>query len=163
MSNDLKRRMDLGYDLLLERGMVALEAQTAAQMEAFQIDEADWDVDLAAGLIRFASPRGVMAVAEVQVIGTYNEVDETWLWGWANPTLAEGLTVHARQVQAYGAQYDEDALTMNSFNCDEALCWEFVTIAYYLNGAQGVYCGQAGDNLLIFFTFGEVMMEKSEV
>lgn len=76
---------------LIEQSIAHLQALTVAHDNLWHIGEADWAVDLDAGIITFDSPDGMRATAPVQVIGTYNTDDETWLWGWDHPSSLRQL------------------------------------------------------------------------
>ena len=144
----------------VEKAVHALEALTAAHDASWQLGEADWSVDQDEGTIEFASPTGIVATAPVQIIGTYNTKDGTWLWGWDHPSVAAPLATHAKKVYAYGQQHGFDVLTTRKLQCPEEQCWELAALACMLCGAQGAYRGPAGTTL-IFFTFGSVTVRKA--
>src|SRR4051794_25654185 len=62
----------INFDTLLDRSMEELRIKTAAHDGIWQLSEADWDIDQDAGTITFTSPKGMTAVASVQIIGTFN-------------------------------------------------------------------------------------------
>ena len=64
--------------------------KTAAHDGTWQLGKADWDIDQDAGTIVFTSPKGITATCPVQVIGTFNTEDDTWLWGWDHPSVDPG-------------------------------------------------------------------------
>jgi hypothetical protein len=144
----------------VEKAMLALQAVTAAHDAAWRLGRAAWSVDQGEGTIQFTPPNGMVATAPVQIIGTYNTQDGTWLWGWDNPSVAEPLATHAKAVEAYGRLHGFDILTSPSVQCPEEQCWELTALAYMLNGAQAAYRGPAG-HTRVFFTFGEVTLRKA--
>ena len=149
-----------GLQSQVERAMNGLQAMTAAHDGVWQIGEAAWSVDQDEGTITFDSPKGIRAKAPVQIIGTYNTQDGTWLWGWDNPSLETPLTEHARKVQAYGQEKGFDILTTPKLVCPEDQCWELAALACMLCEAQGAYRGPAG-SARVFMTFGNVALSKS--
>jgi hypothetical protein len=140
--------------------MNGLRALTAAHDGMFQLGQAQWSVDQDQGTITFISPKGMRARAPVQIVGSYNTQDGTWLWSWANPSVDERLTEHARKVQSYGQTHGYEILTTRKLACPEEQCWEFTALACMLCEGQGGYRGPAG-TARVFMTFGKVSLSKT--
>jgi hypothetical protein len=87
---------ELDFDTLLDRSMEELRIKTAAHDATWQLSKADWDIDQDAGTITFTSPNGITATCPVQIIGTFNTLDNTWLWGWDHPSVDPALQEHAK-------------------------------------------------------------------
>lgn len=67
-----------------DKAMAELQLRTGAHVGAWHMDECDWTVDQGTGQITFTDKkRGIAATAPVQIIGTYNTEDSTWLWAWS--------------------------------------------------------------------------------
>jgi hypothetical protein len=139
----------------IDKAINHLQALTAAHENMWQIGEADWSVDQDEGAIVFDSPKGIQAVAPVQIIGSYDSRQGTWLWAWDNPSIVESLTEDARRVRDFGQQNGFDILTTRKLTCPEEQCWELAALACLLCDQQGAYRGPA-DTTYIFMTFGEV-------
>jgi hypothetical protein len=148
-----------GLQTQVEKAMNGLKALTAAHDGMWQIGQAAWSVNQDEGTIKFDSPKGIRATAPVQIVGSYNKQDGTWLWGWANPSLETPLTEHARKVRAYGIEKGYDMLTTPKLACSEDQCWELAALACMLCEAQGAYRGPAG-TARVFMTFGKVKLSK---
>jgi hypothetical protein len=118
-------------------------------------------VDQDAGEVYFTSPTGVVATCPVQIVGTYNTEDGTWLWGWDHPSVDEPLQEHARAVRKYGERHGIPSLTTRKVACSEAEAWEFAALACHLCDAQGAYRGPM-DATLVFLTFGSVSLSQGE-
>ena len=146
---------------LIEKASVRLQTLTAAHERMWQIGEASWGADLEAGTITFDSPNGMHVEAPVQVIGTYNTEEETWLWGWDHPSVQPPLDQHAKQVLEYGEQNGIADLTNRKLQCSSERCWELAAVTCLLSEAQGVYCGPSGPTL-VFMTFGRVKLSKED-
>ena len=145
---------------LVEQSMEELRLKTAAHDGAWKLGEADWSVDQDEGVIVFSRPDGIQAVCPVQIIGTYNTDDGTWLWGWDHPSVVPDLQEHARLVQAYGRKHGISRLTTQKLSCTEDEAWEFTALACKLCNAQGAYRGPA-EPTLVFMTFGDVKLSKA--
>ncbi len=145
---------------LADRARNHLTALTNAHDELWQISEADWSVDQDIGAVIFTNSEAIQATAPVQIIGTYNTQDNTWLWSWDNPSVASCLTKHARRMQEYGREHSIDSLTTGKLACSEDRCWELTAAACLICEAQGAYRGPAGATL-VFMTFGEISLSKA--
>jgi len=150
------------FDTLLDRSMEELRIKTAAHDGMWQLSEADWDIDQDAGTIVFTSPKGITATCPVQIIGTFNKKDNTWLWGWDHPSVDAALQEHAKLCLAYGERHGIDYLTAQKIesSCEDD-AWQFTALACKLAGAQGAYRGPMGSTL-VFVTFGKPHLGKSK-
>jgi hypothetical protein len=147
-------------DLTLARAEHDIALKTQIARETWGLgDGGRWDADLEAGTITFTNERGWTIVAPLQVIGTFNTVDSTWLWGWDHPSVSESLGEHARQARAFGERYGLEWFTTRKLTVTEKDCWTFTAVASYLAGAQGGYRGPAGTTM-IFLTFGTVTISN---
>ena len=144
--------VDLPWDALRAKAMQQLRLQTTLQDRFMNLGAAAWAVDLAAGTITFTSEQQ-RAVAPVQVVGSLNLVDGTWLWGWDHPSVPEPLAEHARAVRAYGEQHGLERLTTRLIPATADEAWEFAAVADLLGGGQCAYRGPAG-SAVVFMTFG---------
>ncbi len=63
--------------------------------------------------------------APVQIRGTYDTADGTWLWGWDHPSVQPPLDEHARKLKAYGQEHGIAPLTTRKLSCTEADAWDF--------------------------------------
>jgi hypothetical protein len=147
------------YRQVVEQSMDELRLKTAAHDAGWRLGEADWSVDQDAGMIVFTRSDGVTATSPVQIIGTYNTEDGTWLWGWDHPSVVPALQDHAKQIRAFGEKHGIEKLTTKQLECDESEAWEFAALACKLCNAQGAYRGPAG-TAMVFMTFGKVQLSK---
>lgn len=143
----------------LEKAMNGLAAVTTAHQNTWHIDKAAWNVDQDAGIIVFTTPN-MRAEAPVQIIGTYNTKDGTWLWGWDHPSVVPALAEHARQMLQYGQEHGFARLTTLTFACTEQSCWELTALAFLLCRANGAFSGAAG-TARVFMTFGQITLTKA--
>jgi hypothetical protein len=140
--------------------MEELKAKTAAHDASWHLADADWNVDQDVGDIVFTTPQGIVATAPVQIIGTYNSLDGTWLWSWDNPSIEPALQGHALQLRDYGEKHGIAQLTTRKLACSEDDAWRLTALACKLCGAQGAYRVPA-DSTYIFMTFGNVTLSKA--
>src|SRR5437899_2118720 len=69
------------FRALVEKSMEELRLKTSAHDAAWRLGEAAWNIDQNAGTIVFTRSDGIKATCPVQIVGTYNTKDRTWLWG----------------------------------------------------------------------------------
>lgn len=140
----------------LQQAMVALQAQTAHNTETWGLGtEAQWNLDMNAGSLHFTFADGRKLSAPVQVVGTYNTANGSFLWGWDHPSVPEPLRRAARRVYDYGQTHAIDAFTTRSTHCSESDAWAYTAAAAQLDGAAGAYRGDAGGTW-VYMVFGQV-------
>lgn len=155
-------RPNLDFDTLLARSMEELRLKTAAHDGTWQLGQADWDVDQDAGTVIFTSPKGITATCAVQIIGTFNTLDDSWLWGWDHPSVDPALQAHAKLCLEYGKRHGIDLLTTQKLEgVSEEQVWQFTALACKLGDAQGAYRGPM-DTTLVFMTFGKPTLTKTK-
>lgn len=96
-----------------------------------------WDADLEQGLIWFTFPDGRIVSAPVQVIGSYNTEDSTWLWAWDNPSVEEPLAQAARLARDFGARHGLEQFTQPEVQCSEDDAWTFTALAVSVSELLG--------------------------
>lgn len=149
-------------DLSFARAEEELQLKTAFALETWGLGQGgEWAVDLDEGTIRFTNAKGWEITAPVQVVGTFNTLDNTWLWGWDHPSVPEPVSHDARRVQEFGEKYGLEALTTRTIAADETDAWTFTALACHLAGAQGGYRGPAGTTH-VFMTYGTVSIRQAD-
>lgn len=149
-------------DLTFARAENELAARTQIAIDTWGLGQGgDFAVDLEEGTITFTNDRGWEISAPVQVIGTLNTADGTWLWGWDHPSVPEPVSLDARKVRDFGEKYGLEALTTRKIYANEEDGWTFTALACHLAGAQGGYRGPAGTTF-IFMTYGTVSIFKPD-
>lgn len=147
---------DAEIDAVFERAEAEMQLKTEAAMGMWGLGSGEsWSADLEAGTITFVNAKGWEITAPVQVVGTLNTADGTWLWGWDHPSVPAPVAEHAHRLREFGAQHGLEALTTRKIEAEEADGWTFTALACHLTGAQGGYRGPAGD-AFVFMTYGEV-------
>ena len=141
-------------DLVFVRAGSEIALKTQVFQTLLGDEDFDWAVDLEAGTIAFTSASRVIS-APVQVIGTFNTLDQTFLWGWDHPSVSEPLAAAARLAREFGERQDLPLFTTRKVECTEDEAWGFTAVALYLSGGQGAYRGPTGTTM-VFMTFGDV-------
>ena len=155
-----RRTEDGEPELTLARSMEDLRAKTEAADGLWHLGEASWAVDFDTGIITFTNQHGQKITAPVQVIGSFNTDDSTWLWGWDHPSVSAPQAADARRARDFGERYQLERYTTRKIESSEAEAWQFTALACYLSGAQGGYRGPAGKTLVLM-TFGTVTITRA--
>lgn len=149
------------YEELIDLSMSSLQAKNQFHCDNWKLDEADWAVDQNEGIITFHAPDNIVVTAPVQIVGTYDQSQGSWMWSWANNSIEGSLARDAIAVKAYGERQDIKLLIGRSSQIEEYDAWQLTALTCELNGQQGVYRGIAGDTL-VFMTFGQISLQKME-
>jgi hypothetical protein len=145
------------FRAMLEGSMEGLRLQTEAHQGAWRLGESErWDFSQDVGDLVFTFPSLVVR-APAQIIGSFDGRLGTWMWSWANESIAQPLTRDALRVRDYGAQHRIRRLTTPTWPGEEMDGWHMAALANRLCGTNGAYRGPAGDGF-VFFTFGEVQI-----
>lgn len=146
--------------LFIQQSVEGLRTQTSAHAATWHLgEEVNWAADQDTGRIRFTFADGTLAEAELQIVGTYNTLDGTFLWGWDHPSVAEPLRKHASHAKEFGEKHGLPKFTERKVKCSEDDAWEFTAVAARLGKANGAYRGPAGSTL-VYMTFGEIKLSK---
>ncbi|EMM0378611.1 hypothetical protein RI820_000981 [Pluralibacter gergoviae] len=149
-------------ELIIARANNELKLRTQAAVDMWGLDTASWAVDLDTGIITFTSEeKGIVITAPVQVVGTYNTEDGSWLWGWEHPSVSEPLRAFARRVRDFGEQYGKKELTTRKITTSMDTAWEFTALACHLNGGEGGYSGSSGSTRVLL-VYGSVSITKKD-
>lgn len=131
-------------------------AQKQAENEEWGLQDAtEWDFNLEEGTITFTLADGRRAIAPMQIIGTRSRQDDTFLWGWDHPSVAEPLAQHAKRLLAWAEANTLTDVTTQLEVLPEEKIVEYTALAAHLSGAQGIYRPAAEDGPFIYITFGQ--------
>ena len=147
------------FKALLEGSMEGLRLQTEAHQGTWRLGKSErWDYSQDTGELVFTFPDMVVRTP-AQIIGSFDSREGSWMWGWANSSLADSLTRDSVRVREYGEQHLIRRLTTPSWSGEETDGWHMAALANRLCETNGVYRGPAGTTF-VFFTFGEVQLTK---
>ncbi len=147
------------FKALLAGSMEGLRGQTALHRGTWHFGEEErWDFSQETAELVFTFPE-VIVCAPAQIIGTFDSQVGTWMWAWANPSIAESLARDAARVREYGRAHGIRRLTLTKWAGAEADAWQMTALACRLCEANGAYRGPAGTTY-VFFTFAEVQISK---
>ena len=122
-------------ELFCEHAARSLEKQTV--LSGLLDDSDDWAADLDAGTITLGRHTW-----RCQLLGSESEVDDTWLWGWANNAgYSPDVLDAANQLRALGEQRNIPELTDRKLRIDVANGHQLAMVAAGVCGANAYYRG----------------------
>lgn len=119
--------------------------------------EKGWTADLEAGVIVFKFAGERSGTCHFQTIGTYNEEDGSFMWGWAHSTLPRALKAHAKLARQWGKALKLSQYASRNVQCSMEEAWNFAAITRKLSGAKSVYRGRIGKKY-IFMTTDDIQI-----
>lgn len=141
---------------LLRRARLWLEARTEQNRAWGLCEETRWNLEMHSGELRFEFADGNVRSVPVQIVGTYDTRDGSFMWGWDHPSVPEALRRAARRVHDYGTEHGIERFTTRTVACTEDDAWDFTAAAAMLDGAAGAYRGDAGGTW-VYMSFGEAV------
>jgi hypothetical protein len=159
MSSNLFQPEEPGATFL--RSKEELESKQRINVSAWGLGSTDrWAVDLDEGVIRFSNDGGLIVTADVQVVGTYDTKDGTWLWGWDHPSIDEKLACAARLVRKFGEKYNLSHFGVPYIKCSPDDAFWFTALALHLWKGAGSYRGPS-DATYVYMVFGPVTIHNT--
>jgi hypothetical protein len=147
------------FQAFIEGSMEGLRLQSASHQGTWNFGEEErWSFAQDTGELVFTFPDTIVR-APAQIIGSFDSSAETWMWGWANSSVAPALTRDSTRVRQYGEQTQIRRLTMPTWSATEMDGWHMAALANRLCKSNGAYRAPAGTTF-VFFTFGTVQLVK---
>ena len=137
-----------------------MKGQEAILRERYRLgQEEHWYIDQDTGTLRLDFADGTVATAPMQIVGSFNPRDATFLWGWANDSVDPGLRRAALLAKAWGTENRMARYTTAKLDSSIDEAWEFTAVVARLDAATGAYMVDAGGPL-VFLTFRTFKLEK---
>jgi hypothetical protein len=154
-----KKKFDL--EAFIAGSVEGLQMVTDAHRGTWHLgEEKSWDVDQDIGEIRFLFADGTVASSPVQIVGTFNAKDGTFMWGWNHPSVTPSLQMAAARVKEFGEEHQSIEFQTHKVSCTEKRAWEYTALAMRLSEAGGAYRAEASPGTYVFMTFGEVRLAR---
>ncbi|HXI71009.1 MAG TPA: hypothetical protein VNN22_11705 [Verrucomicrobiae bacterium] len=147
------------FKAFIEGSMEGLRLQTEAHQNTWHFGKEErWDFAQDTGELVFTFPDMIVR-APAQIVGSFDSQAGTWMWAWANSSIAEPLARDSVKAREYGEQHHIRRLTAPSWSAEETDGWHMAALANRLCESNGIYRGPAGTSF-VFITFGKVQLSK---
>lgn len=131
---------DAAYEEFLDESIDYLDAKQQAIVAEFKLDQhARWDWHQDTAQLVFSNDGKPTLICDVVFVGSISTTGESWLWSWANESLAEGVKTRMREVRGFGEEqrFNKLAGAFWPANADDG--WHMTAIAARLLNAIGAY------------------------
>jgi Family of unknown function (DUF6882) len=126
------------FDALVEKSVAELSTKQSV-FEKMIIGYTDFRFSQETGQLVLSAPKKPAVVADVQLVGTVSKRSKTWLWAWANDTMAAKLKAESRRVRAYGRQHSYSRLTLSRWPAERSDGWAMAAAQAHLFGADAAF------------------------
>ena len=153
---------DAGFDKLVHDACLTVSPMTQWLYDEYRIAEPEgqWATDREAGTLTFSHSDGARASARYDLVGSWRDTDNTFVWGWDLPQRTPATGGAARALRDYGAEHGHDVLTAKMLRLGEQDTWHMARIAAFIAQMPGVYRAQVADSLWAYFAFAEPEWEN---
>ncbi len=154
-----KKQFDI--EAFIASSMEGLKLVTETHKNKWNLgQEQSWKVDESKGTISFSFADGSVVTAPIQIVGTFNATERTFIWAWGHASVIPALQQHSLQARSFGTRYSCVELTTQTVSCNEKRAWEYTALTLLLTEAVGAYRVQAAPGIFVFMTFGDVTINK---
>lgn len=141
---DISKSFTSENDFLEKFGAIALDKQR----NLFEVTGGlSWNVDMTKEEITF----GDNLVFPMQVLGSFSNSSETWLWLWENKAggYPESVMQQALSLKKYGEENNIDLLTVGQFDATQNDLHLIGMIATITFNSSGYYLGNYGQGIMV--------------
>jgi hypothetical protein len=136
------------FDALVKSSQIYLgECQEALKQEYLLSSWPRYDWSQATCQLAFSDGGRRKVVADIQFAGSISTNANTWLWAWANTSVAPELSQSLLKVREYGGAHGFPHLTQPEWRAGEQDGWEMTAVAAFLLRAKGAYRAPDGKGL----------------
>jgi len=150
IADQITPQEDSEYNDLLRECMSKIEEKNQALVKEFSLGSFEqWGINQEVGELVFSSQGVPKLLCEVVILGSYSNVSETCLWGWANQSLLENLTKETFKVKEYGLKLGISDLIDSKTEVTETEAWDLGSYACRILGGKGLYKGPTGNGFIL--------------
>jgi hypothetical protein len=132
-------------DRLIRQGAATRDETIARLIQEAGLGGPDdrWEVHLDDGWFAWTGSKGTMR-SPIQVVGTRDTENDTWLWGWDHPSVKPELAQAADKMRQFGEERHSTTLTIRQGPCTDDQAWLFAHLAVGLGLGDYVYRATSG-------------------
>lgn len=142
-------RVPVTFDALFHRYVISSHDK---QLSLWNLhDEGDWSFDKKRGKLKISG----LPAYSIQILGSEDHVNRTWLWGWANPAsnVSDSLLEAALELKSYGKKHNIRQLTRSKLSMDDVDGYRIGLIASGFCDAKAYYrCPYENGALFVLIT-----------
>lgn len=150
VAEELKPSCDDAYNKLLNDCVTEVERKNQKLADEFGLGSFErWDIDQEIGELAFSDGGITKLVCSVTLLGSFSDSSETWMWGWANPSLLEPLTRDTNALREYGEQNEIEDLVGEKVSATEGEAWALSALSCRILDGLGLYRGPTGNGFVV--------------
>ncbi len=160
VAEEITPSCDDAYNKLLNDCVAEVEGKNQKLADEFGLGSFErWDIDQEIGELVFSDSGVPKLVCSVTMLGSFSNSSETWMWGWANPSLLEPLTRDTNALKEYGEQNGIEELVVEKTSATEGEAWALSALSCRILDGLGLYRGPTGSGFVVMMLKG---IERSE-
>ena len=141
---------DNAYNQLLRDCMQEVENKNSELADHYGLGSFErWDINQEIGTLIFSDGGDVKLTCKVVILGSFSESSQSWMWGWANPSLLDHLTVETAKIKKYGEINSIPDLIEPKTEATESEAWALSSYACRILDGRGLYKGPTGNGCVI--------------
>ena len=133
------------YEKFLAEASARFVLDATRLSEEYKLGSYSWHLDQGTGKLTFSEDGVTKVEADVQIVGSYSTYSHTWMWSWANKSVAEKMKKDIGKVKEFGERQNYKELTTAKWECDEDHAGTLTLAAGYLLKSKGAYRGPIED------------------
>jgi hypothetical protein len=133
------------YEKFLVEAMAKFVPGATQLSEEYKLGSYSWHLDQRTGKLTFSKDGVIKVIADAQIAGSYSTYSHTWMWAWANTSVAEGMKKDIGKVKEYGERHRYKELSTAKWECSEDYASTMIAAAGYLLKSKGAYRGPIED------------------
>ena len=160
IADQIRPSCDDDYNKLLNECVAEVKRKNQKLADEYGFGSFErWDIDQELGELVFSDEGVPKLICSVTMLGSFSVQSETWMWGWANPTLLEPLTRDTNAVREYGETNRIEDLKVEKTHATEGEAWALSALACRTLSGLGLYRGPTGNGFVVMMIKG---IERSE-
>lgn len=131
---------DEAFGNLVSNSFEHLKAVQKAFMEKYRIEDHErWDWYQDTGKLVFSHHNNPIVECEIDFVGTFSNISDTWMWAWANQSFSENIKARSRDVRIFGEENNMLKLASALWASEPVDGWEMTAIMAKKVNAIGAY------------------------
>ncbi len=150
IAEEIAPSCDDAYNKLLNDCVAEVEERNQKLADEFGLGSFErWDIDQEIGELVFSDGGIPKLVCSVTMLGSFSDSSETWMWGWANPSLLEPLTRDTNALREYGERNEIEDLVTEKVSATEGDAWALSSFSCRILDGLGLYRGSTENGFVV--------------